>query len=218
MQLHRESVENLHKTVDANVKVRLDGVGCGFAMSKKPVVVVNRPLPHKLLTSNNYVKCPSNFAVALSICLFHPPFLRNSFEIGYEVKFSKCVVILRVYVLLLQAMYLFMAKFEELNKNVGPLQEIAAQMYPSIKYLQISQFQAYSGTGLRKFGMPQVVYTVRSTPTERSVALSFAIHTPRLNQYLAFPTSELEIPSILYRIAWRLIVRDNYCCSKYMCM
>ncbi len=27
-------------------------------------------------------------------------------------------------------MYTFMAKFEELNKNVGPMLEIAAQMYP----------------------------------------------------------------------------------------
>ena len=26
-----------------------------------------------------------------------------------------------------------MAKFEELNKNLGPLQEIAAQMYPLIR-------------------------------------------------------------------------------------
>ena len=28
-------------------------------------------------------------------------------------------------------MYTFMAKFEELNKNIRPLQGIAAQMYPS---------------------------------------------------------------------------------------
>ena len=30
----------------------------------------------------------------------------------------------------LQAMYSFIAKFEELQKNLAPLQEIAAQMYP----------------------------------------------------------------------------------------
>ncbi len=33
----------------------------------------NRPYSHKLLTINNYVNCPSNFAFARSICLFHPP-------------------------------------------------------------------------------------------------------------------------------------------------
>ncbi len=34
---------------------------------------LNRPLSHKLLTINNYVNCPSNFAFSRSICLFHPP-------------------------------------------------------------------------------------------------------------------------------------------------
>ncbi len=33
----------------------------------------NRPYSHKLLTINNYVNCPSNFAFARSIWLFHPP-------------------------------------------------------------------------------------------------------------------------------------------------
>ncbi len=32
----------------------------------------NRPYSHKLLTINNYVNCPSNFAFARSIYLFHP--------------------------------------------------------------------------------------------------------------------------------------------------
>ena len=34
-------------------------------------------------------------------------------------------------------MYTFMAKFEELNKNLGPLQEIAAQMYPLIRLVYV---------------------------------------------------------------------------------
>ncbi len=33
----------------------------------------NRPYSHKLLTINNYVNCPSNFAFARSIYLFHSP-------------------------------------------------------------------------------------------------------------------------------------------------
>ncbi len=32
-----------------------------------------RPCLHKLLTINNYVNCPSNFAFARSIYVFHPP-------------------------------------------------------------------------------------------------------------------------------------------------
>ncbi len=32
-----------------------------------------RPYSHKLLTINNYVNCPSNFAYARLIYLFHPP-------------------------------------------------------------------------------------------------------------------------------------------------
>ncbi len=32
-----------------------------------------RPYSRKLLTINNYVNCPSNFAFACSIYLFHPP-------------------------------------------------------------------------------------------------------------------------------------------------
>ncbi len=31
------------------------------------------PYSHKLLTTNNYVNCLSNFVFARSICLFHPP-------------------------------------------------------------------------------------------------------------------------------------------------
>ncbi len=38
----------------------------------------NRPYSHRLLTVNNYVNCPSNFAFARSIYLFHPPILRKS--------------------------------------------------------------------------------------------------------------------------------------------
>ncbi len=34
---------------------------------------MNRPYSHKLLTINNYVNCPSNFAFGRSIYLFHPP-------------------------------------------------------------------------------------------------------------------------------------------------
>ncbi len=34
---------------------------------------VYRPYSHKLLTINNYANCPSNFAFARSIYLFHPP-------------------------------------------------------------------------------------------------------------------------------------------------
>ncbi len=33
----------------------------------------NTPYSHKLLTINNYVNFPSNFAFARSIYLFHPP-------------------------------------------------------------------------------------------------------------------------------------------------
>ncbi len=33
----------------------------------------NRPYLHNLLTISNYVNCPSNFAVARLIYLFHPP-------------------------------------------------------------------------------------------------------------------------------------------------
>ncbi len=35
------------------------------------------PYLHKLLTINNYVNCPSNFAFARSIYLFHPPILEK---------------------------------------------------------------------------------------------------------------------------------------------
>ncbi len=38
----------------------------------------HRPLPHKLLTINNYENCPSNFVFARSICLFHPPIFEKS--------------------------------------------------------------------------------------------------------------------------------------------
>ncbi len=38
-----------------------------------PPVNLYRPYSHKLLTINNYVNCPSNFAFARSIYLFHPP-------------------------------------------------------------------------------------------------------------------------------------------------
>ncbi len=34
---------------------------------------INRPYLHKLLTINNYLNCPSNFAFARSIYLFHLP-------------------------------------------------------------------------------------------------------------------------------------------------
>ncbi len=37
------------------------------------LVDTNRPYSHKLLTINNYVNCPPNFAFARSIYLFHPP-------------------------------------------------------------------------------------------------------------------------------------------------
>ncbi len=37
------------------------------------ITLSNGPYSHKLLTINNYVNCPSNFAFARSIYLFHPP-------------------------------------------------------------------------------------------------------------------------------------------------
>ncbi len=38
-----------------------------------------RPYSHKLLTINNYVNCPSNFAFAHLIYLFHPPIFEKIF-------------------------------------------------------------------------------------------------------------------------------------------
>ncbi len=39
---------------------------------------VYRPYSHKLPAINNYVNCPSNFAFARSIYLFHPPIFEKS--------------------------------------------------------------------------------------------------------------------------------------------
>ncbi len=54
-----------------------------------------RPYSHKLLTINNYVNCPLNFAFARSIYLFHPPIFENILmrirSIGFKVKLSKHV-------------------------------------------------------------------------------------------------------------------------------
>ncbi len=40
--------------------------------SSSGAALLYRPYSHKLLTINNYVNCPSNFAFARSIYLFHP--------------------------------------------------------------------------------------------------------------------------------------------------
>ncbi len=44
-----------------------------------PSCLSHRPYSHKLLTINNYVNCPSNFAFACSIYLFHPPIFEKIF-------------------------------------------------------------------------------------------------------------------------------------------
>ncbi len=49
--------------------------------------VRNRPLPHKLLTINNYVKCPSKFAFAHSSFLFHPPIFEKILIIMVKVHY-----------------------------------------------------------------------------------------------------------------------------------
>ncbi len=38
---------------------------------------INRLYSHKLLTINNYIHCPPDFAYACSICLFHPPIFKK---------------------------------------------------------------------------------------------------------------------------------------------
>ena len=40
----------------------------------------------------------------------------------------------------MQAMYSFMAKFEELNKCLAPVQQIAVQMYPTLSTLVSCQY------------------------------------------------------------------------------
>ncbi len=50
----------------------------------------NRPYSHKLLTINNYVNCPSNFAYARSIYLFYPP-------VFWENRYANTVYMIKLY-------------------------------------------------------------------------------------------------------------------------
>ena len=71
IELHRESVDNLHTIVDTNIKVKINSL-------------------------NSDILSPQLNGLSL-LCM--------------------------------QGMYTFMAKFEELNKSLGPLHQIASQMY-----------------------------------------------------------------------------------------
>ncbi len=59
-------------------KVRKGPMGYMNSLACLPVPSLCRPYSHKLLTINNYVNCPSSFALARLNYLFHLPILRKS--------------------------------------------------------------------------------------------------------------------------------------------